>query len=110
MQRWQYTMLSASQGPGLTVPSTVTAYMITIGAPGYRMEASSVKQVGDGDLGLNFVLEEDATLSGTLYTLTGKFSVSGYDGKIVWTNQQMSFSTIVPPPALRPPSGVLRAS
>ena len=94
------TFTNAQGQYAVTVPSTATAYMITVGAAGYRMEASSMKQVGDGDLGLNFVLEEDATLSGTLYTLTGKFSVSGYDGKIVWTNQQMSFSTIVPPPAL----------
>jgi protocatechuate 3,4-dioxygenase beta subunit/peroxiredoxin len=100
ISHFHQTVTNADGRYAVNIPSSATAYTITVGAPGYRMEASRMKQVGDGDLGLDFVLEEDASISGVLYTLMGRLTVSGYDGKISWTNQQLSFSTIVPPPTL----------
>jgi thiol-disulfide isomerase/thioredoxin len=84
----------------VSVPSTSTAYVITVGSVGYKMDASSMKAVGDGDLRLDFALESDATLSGLLYRLEGRFVLNGYEGKMAWTNQQLTFSTIVPMPVL----------
>jgi peroxiredoxin len=59
-----------------------------------------MRAVGDGDVRLDFALEKDEALAGFLYRLQGRFAVNGYSGKIIWTNQQLSFSTIVPPPPL----------
>jgi len=60
-----------------------------------------LKDVGDGDLRLDFALQSDPALSGLLYSLEGRFVLNDYAGKITWTNQKMEFSTIVPPPPLK---------
>jgi len=84
----------------VSVASSSTAYVIAVGATGCQVEASRMKAVGDGDVRLDFALEKDPALSGLLYRLEGRFDVNGYAGKINWTNQQLAFSTIVPPPPL----------
>jgi thiol-disulfide isomerase/thioredoxin/uncharacterized GH25 family protein len=94
------TFTNADGHYAVSVASASTAYVITAGAAGYQVQASHMKSVGDGDLRLDFALEKDATLSGMLYRLEGRFAVNGYAGKITWTNQQLAFSAIVPPPPL----------
>jgi thiol-disulfide isomerase/thioredoxin/protocatechuate 3,4-dioxygenase beta subunit len=84
----------------VSAASASTAYVITVGAAGYQVQASRMKAVGDGDVRLDFALEKDAALSGLLYRLEGRFVVNGFAGKIIWSNQQLAFSTIVPPPPL----------
>jgi thiol-disulfide isomerase/thioredoxin/uncharacterized GH25 family protein len=100
VSRFQQTFTNSDGRYSVSVPSASSAYVITAGAPGHRVEASNMKAPGDGDLRLDFALEADPALSGLLYRLEGRFVVSGYEGKIVWTNQRIAFSTIVPPPAL----------
>jgi peroxiredoxin len=82
------------------VPSAYTAYVISVGSPGHRVEASHLKAVGDGDLRMDFALQGDPASSGRVYLLQGRFAVSGYAEKIPWTNQQIYLTTIVPPPPL----------
>jgi thiol-disulfide isomerase/thioredoxin len=84
----------------VSVASASTAYIISAGAPGHKVDASTMKAVGDGDLRMDFALESASSASGQLYSLQGRFDVRGYEGKIPWTNQQIYLSTIVPPPAL----------
>jgi thiol-disulfide isomerase/thioredoxin len=84
----------------ISVPSSSTHYAITVGAAGYRMEDSRTRAVGDGDLRLDFALEDDPAMSGVLYRLEGQFVVNGYAGKIDWSNQMIALSTIVPMPVL----------
>jgi thiol-disulfide isomerase/thioredoxin len=94
------TFANADGQYAVSVDSAATAYVITVGADGCRAEASHMKAVGDGDLRMDFALDKDATLSGELLRLEGRFVVNGYDRKINWTNQQMALTTIVPPPPL----------
>jgi hypothetical protein len=82
----------------VSVASSSTAYIISAGAPGHKVEASRLKEVGDGDVRLDFALQPDATMSGRLYNLAGRFVLHDYPGKFTWTNQEMVFSTIVTPP------------
>jgi peroxiredoxin len=84
----------------VAVNSDASGYVISVGAPGYRVEASNMKAPGDGDLRMDFALDKEAGESGLLFHLAGRFIVNGYAGKINWTNQNIAFSTVVPPPQL----------
>jgi thiol-disulfide isomerase/thioredoxin len=96
----QQSFASADGRYTVSVASASTAYVISVGSPGHRVEASNMKAVGDGDLRLDFALQGDPAASGQLYRLQGRFVVDGYAEKIPWTNQQIYLSTIVPPPPL----------
>jgi len=96
----QRTFTNSDGHYAMAVASASSAYIITVGATGHRVEASRMKDVGDGDVGLDFALQPDPAMSGRLYSLSGHFVLTDYTGKITWTNQQMAFSTVVPPPAL----------
>jgi peroxiredoxin len=96
----QQTFANADGRYAVSVASASTAYVISVGSPGHRVEASNIKAVGDGDLRLDFALEWDPAASGRLYRLEGRFVINGYAGKIPWTNQQIYLATIVPPPPL----------
>jgi thiol-disulfide isomerase/thioredoxin/uncharacterized GH25 family protein len=100
ISHFHQTFTNADGHYAISVASASTAYVVTVGAPGCQVKASHMKAVGDGDVRLDFALEKDATLSGLLYRLEGRFVVNGYAGKITWTNQQLAFSSIVPPPPL----------
>jgi thiol-disulfide isomerase/thioredoxin len=96
----QQTFTNADGHYSVSVASASTAYVISVGSPGHRVEASNLKAVGDGDLRLDFALQADPAASGQAYRLEGRFVVNGYAEKIPWTNQQIYLSTIVPPPPL----------
>ena len=84
----------------VAVDTAASAYLITVGAPDYRVETSNIKAPGDGDLRLDFALDNEPGASGLLYRLAGRFILDGYAGNLNWTNQNISLSTVVPPPQL----------
>ena len=96
----QQSFTNANGHYAVAVASASTAYIISVGAPAHKVDASTMKAVGDGDLRMDFALESDPAASGQVYSLQGRLDVGGYEGKIPWTNQQIYLTTIVPPPAL----------
>jgi thiol-disulfide isomerase/thioredoxin/uncharacterized GH25 family protein len=100
MSRFRLAFTNTDGRYSVSIPSSSTHYAITVGAPSYRMEDSRMKAVGDGDLRLDFALDEDPAMSGVLHRVEGQLVVNGYAGKITWSNQLFAFSTIVPMPVL----------
>jgi thiol-disulfide isomerase/thioredoxin len=96
----QQTFSNSDGHYSVSVASASRAYAITVGAPGHRVEASTPKTVGDGDLRLDFALTPDPAATGRLYRLNGRFLVTGYTEKIPWTEQRIFLTTVVPPPPL----------
>jgi thiol-disulfide isomerase/thioredoxin len=96
----QQTFANADGSYAVSVASASSAYVISVGSPGHRVEASTPKTVGDGDLRLDFALAPDPAATGLLYRLKGRFLVSGYTEKIPWAEQQIYLSSIVPPAPL----------
>jgi peroxiredoxin len=84
----------------VSVATESSGYVISVAAPGHRPDASNVRAPGDGDLRLDFAIEQDAAFSGALYCVKGRFIVNSYSGNIAWSNQSGLFSAIVPPPFL----------
>ncbi len=83
------------------VPSMSGGYVVTIGAPGYAVKASRLKDVGDGDLRMDFAMKPDPSASGRLYTLAGQFVLNDYKGSVTWTNQAFTLANVVPDPPLK---------
>ena len=100
MAHSRQTFTNADGHYAVSVDSAATACVISAGAPRHKAEVSNMKAVGDGDLRLDFALEGGFAMTGLLYRLEGRLAVSGYDGKISWTNQQFYLSTLVPQPEL----------
>ncbi len=96
----QQTFTNTGGRYAISVASTSSAYAISVGSPGHRVEASTTKTVGDGDLRMDFALAPDATATGRLYRLKGRFLVTGYTETIPWTDQRLYLTAVVPPPPL----------
>jgi thiol-disulfide isomerase/thioredoxin/uncharacterized GH25 family protein len=100
ISHFQQTITNSDAHYAVAVDSSASAYVVSAGSPGHKAMATGMKTVGDGDLRQDFALEGGFDMTGMLYRLQGRFVVNGYDGKIRWTNQNFTLSTIVPPPVL----------
>jgi len=98
--RFEQAVSNAEGRYTAAVDTAADAYVISVGAPDYRVEISNMKAPGDGDLRLDFALEKVAGESGLLYRLAGRFVLNGYTGQINWSNQDIRLYTVVPMPTL----------